>query len=82
MDRISHVDCIHLKTALLIESSRLVGDDVSRSSKVWVCKRCGQFRVQGWENGTPFEVDFVLVNAEQLEAAGRYIEYLTTTPSA
>jgi hypothetical protein len=44
---------------------------------VCLCGDCGKFQVFATQGEVHFDITFELVRDEQLEAAGKYIEWLT-----
>ena len=61
---------------LFIGSSSGMGTGGSHRHHIHVCKRCGQFRVHGWKDGTYFDIRFSLSTEELVEAAGAFLRYL------
>lgn len=71
---ISPVECKHKHTAALQSGSVISTDEHSRYN-IYLCRDCGQFMIRGMMNGEHYSIDFTLIRPEDLEAAGKPVEY-------
>lgn len=71
---ISPVRCQHEHITALQSGSCTSTEEHSRYN-VFLCHDCGQFMIRGMVNDQHYSIDFSLIRREDLEAAGRAVEY-------
>lgn len=71
---ISPVNCKHKHMASL-QGGRVISTEEHSRYNVYLCHDCGQFMVRGMMNEQYYSIDFTLIRREDLEAAGKAVEY-------